>query len=461
MGQRLVLKEMSFVGAPNDEIALSFEREARVLERLTHVGIPRFVDSFTVGRGVDARLFLVQELIEGESFADLLGRTQFSEREIIDLLRQVLDILVYLQSLTPMVFHRDIKPANLLRRRDGSIVLVDFGAARDLGTTSGATVIGTFGYMPIEQHAGIVDATTDLHALGATAWHLASRVEPWKLWADPALQRRVNLSPGLHRFLDRMVTRDARRRFVDARAARDALDAVSNARPRRVWSFAGTARPAWGFAAAICTTLAASLGVSLGVFLYPPTPVPHHRSATPVAETSAPAGPHALELSGFLAEGDEETLYSDHAGTLFAVNAKVGDRVNDGQALALIKRVSRSTLDRNEPIVIRASLDGLVAEWIAEVGAAVGRGQAIVRLRDPALYADVMVPEADLSRVRIGDAVDVTVVALSRKLEGKVAKISAKVERSTGTAEVRIRIVGVAIPTTPLRPGMTVSATFR
>ncbi|HEX8107698.1 MAG TPA: phosphotransferase [Kofleriaceae bacterium] len=120
--------------------------------------------SFQEGDGIHARYYLAQELIAGEALDDRLESHWFTEAEILAIARQVLDVLVYLQGLSPMVIHRDIKPANLLVRPDGAIAVVDFGAAHVHGATAASTAIGTFGYMPIEQLAGEVDATTDLIA---------------------------------------------------------------------------------------------------------------------------------------------------------------------------------------------------------------------------------------------------------------------------------------------------------
>src|SRR5258708_7367275 len=158
-GKQVALKELAFVHAPTLDAVAAFEREAKLVRALEHPAIPRFVASFEEGAGVHARYYLAQELVAGEALDARFADHFYTEAEILDLARQVLDILVYLQSLSPMVIHRDVKPANLLRRGDGTIALVDFGAAYVQGSTAGATTIGTFGYMPVEQLAGIVDAT--------------------------------------------------------------------------------------------------------------------------------------------------------------------------------------------------------------------------------------------------------------------------------------------------------------
>jgi serine/threonine protein kinase len=222
-GQAVALKELAFVQPPHPDALAAFERESRLLRQITHPQIPRFVAAFSEGEGVATRLYLAQEYVEGESLLARLARHQFSEAEAVEVAEQVLQILAHLQSLSPMVFHRDIKPSNLIRRPDGRIALVDFGAARDLGPTAGATLVGTFGYMPIEQMGGIVDATTDPYALGTTLAHLLSRREPWSFLEDPTALARLNVSPGFRDFLTRLMARRPADRFPSATAALAAL----------------------------------------------------------------------------------------------------------------------------------------------------------------------------------------------------------------------------------------------
>jgi len=232
-GRRVALKELAFVRAPGVEEIDAFEREARVLRQLRHPAIPAFIDSFVEGEGVHTRMYLAQEFIEGQSLAARLAERQLDEQEARAIADEVLGILEYLQGLSPMVFHRDIKPANLIRRPDGSIALVDFGAARDLGATVGATLVGTFGYMPVEQMGGIVDATSDLYALGATLAHLLSRREPWKLLEDAGALERLNVSEPLRAWIGRLVARRREERFGGAKEARAALHGLGRGRAHR------------------------------------------------------------------------------------------------------------------------------------------------------------------------------------------------------------------------------------
>jgi hypothetical protein len=222
-GRQVALKELAFVQSPTLSAIAAFEREAKLLRALEHPAIPRFVASFEEGAGVHARYYLAQELVTGESLEARLADHWFTEAEIVDIARQVLGVLVYLQGLSPMVIHRDIKPANLLARADGAIAVVDFGAAHIQGATAGSTSIGTFGYMPIEQLAGIVDATTDPYALGASLLHLLTRREPWRILQGASLPE-VNVSPAHRAFLGTLIAREPRDRFANAAAALEALE---------------------------------------------------------------------------------------------------------------------------------------------------------------------------------------------------------------------------------------------
>jgi len=237
-GTRIALKELCFMQAPSFEALDAFEREARILCALDHPCMPRFVKSFQHGEGVHTRLYLAQEFIDGESLEERLANHYFEETEIVGIARQILHILLFLQRRSPMIIHRDIKPANLIRRHDGRIVLVDFGAARDQGSTAGATQVGTFGFMPIEQLAGVVDATTDVYALGMSMIRLLTRREPWKLLDDP--WRHMTASPRLRRVLQRMTARKTEDRYSSAATALADLDALGRKRSRAPIALAAT-----------------------------------------------------------------------------------------------------------------------------------------------------------------------------------------------------------------------------
>jgi len=219
----VALKELVFALVPTAQQLDAFEREARLLGSVSHPQIPRLIDSFREGDGPFLRLYLAQELVDGEPLSSRIGIDEAEARVIA---RQLLNILRYLHERG--IVHRDVKPANVLRRPDGSLALVDFGAARAVeGVTHGATLVGTFGYMPPEQLGGTVDATADLYALGASLVHLLGRKAPADI-LGPDLELRLdhlNVSPGFRAFLSRLTARKRAARPASAVEALLALDA--------------------------------------------------------------------------------------------------------------------------------------------------------------------------------------------------------------------------------------------
>jgi serine/threonine protein kinase len=245
-GRGVALKELLFALVPGTEQLDAFEREAAVLRSLSHPDIPRFVASFKEGSGVGTRLYLAQEFLEGESLLQRIERKRLDEDEAWTLAAQVLETLQALHQRTPALIHRDVKPANLILRPDGRAALVDFGAARHLArdVTHGATLVGTFGYMPPEQLGGTVEPSSDLYALGATLVHALSGRMPADLLDDGlalSFEQHVQGSAPLRTFLQRLLARKRSERFG---SAADALTALRAARPRPPEARQGTVPPA-------------------------------------------------------------------------------------------------------------------------------------------------------------------------------------------------------------------------
>ena len=224
-GRRVTLKEIALATARDAQMLEAFEREARLLRQLRHPRIPSFVDSFAVGEGPALRFYVAHRYVEGVPLDREIEQRLYTEREVLDVLEQILRTLADLQSLSPPVFHRDVKPANLIRRPDGRLVLVDFGAARERTTTlRSATMVGTVGYMPPEQLAGQVDRTSDPYAAGATALHMLTHRQPWEFMDGPELRLpKLPISAGAQRLLARLLAPNREKRFADAAQAVRAL----------------------------------------------------------------------------------------------------------------------------------------------------------------------------------------------------------------------------------------------
>lgn len=214
-----------------DECKL-FEREAQVLQNLDHPRIPKYRDYFVLDHQPDSRFpwfGLVESYIPGASLQQLLNQGhRFSEAQVEKIAVEVLTILVYLHELDPPVLHRDIKPSNLIWGEDERVYLVDFGAVQDQAAAEGATftVVGTYGYVPMEQFGGRATPASDLYALGATLIHLLTGIAPADL---PQRDSRIefgnlaSLDLGLMNWIGKLTEPDLANRLSTARQALEAL----------------------------------------------------------------------------------------------------------------------------------------------------------------------------------------------------------------------------------------------
>ncbi|WP_277878172.1 ATP-dependent metallopeptidase FtsH/Yme1/Tma family protein [Tolypothrix sp. FACHB-123] len=201
-----------------------FEQEARRLEQLgEHPQIPTLLAYFEQ----DNHLYLVQQFIDGQNLLDELKQQGiFNEQKIKELLLNLLDILKTVHQYK--VIHRDIKPENIIRRSDGKLVLIDFGASKQLTATvmtQVGTTIGSFGYAPLEQmQGGEAYPASDLYSVGATCFHLLSGIHPWQLWQRQGygwvaswrshLQQPV--SQELGQMLDKLLQEEYQQRYQSA-----------------------------------------------------------------------------------------------------------------------------------------------------------------------------------------------------------------------------------------------------
>lgn len=224
----VVVKLLAFGGTVQWDDLKLFEREAQILKQLNHPRIPRYIDYFCID---DRNLWfgLVQEYIPGESLKEklVIGK-RFSEKQTRKIAVEILKILAYLHELNPSVLHRDIKPSNLIWGEDNQIYLVDFGAVQDKAAKEGVTftVVGTYGYAPMEQFGGRAVPSSDLYALGASLIHLLTATPPSDLpQKDLRLQfaNRVNLSPSFVDWLQKLLEPAPEQRFTSARQAIEAL----------------------------------------------------------------------------------------------------------------------------------------------------------------------------------------------------------------------------------------------
>ncbi len=210
-----------------------FRREADYLQKLHHHSLPRVWDTFSDTQ----RDFLVMEYIPGD---DLETRVQRKGKQpewlVLRWADELLDGLAYLHSQQPPIIHRDIKPGNLKLRGDDTLVLVDFGIAKEylpgVNTIAGATAV-TPGFSPPEQYTdALTDARSDLYSVGAAMYFLLTGVAPAPAPARASGDQKLlapsqlvpSISTGTEMIVRRALSLPRDQRWDSAAEMRQALD---------------------------------------------------------------------------------------------------------------------------------------------------------------------------------------------------------------------------------------------
>jgi serine/threonine protein kinase len=227
-----------------------FKEEAEALEELRHNQIPRLYAFFELSvavysqyhqqdnqhltNGEQKLFYLVQEYIEGQDLEKELLRSRseekrnFSETEVIEVLREILGILKFIHANPKKaLIHRDIKPSNIVRnQQDKQLYLIDFGAVKQVvkvveeGADSSETVIVSPGFSPPEQvHGKTVTFTSDLYSLAASCVCLLTGANPHSFDIPFNLEKwktSVTVSPKLVKVLNKMLEPDPKNRYQSA-----------------------------------------------------------------------------------------------------------------------------------------------------------------------------------------------------------------------------------------------------
>ncbi|PSB05898.1 hypothetical protein C7B76_30605, partial [filamentous cyanobacterium CCP2] len=217
-----------------------FGTEAEILERLgNHDQVPRLLAYFEQ----DQEFYLVQEFIDGHPLSFELPQGQtWNEERVIILLQEILSVLAFIHEQN--VIHRDIKPDNIIRRqRDNRLVLIDFGAVKQVrlqqptivGQASVTVAIGTPGYMPTEQSSGKPRPSSDIYAVGMIGIQALTGMMPTYLHEDDdgevVWQHLTQVSDGLAHIINKMVRHYFKHRYQTAMEALQALQQLTNGLP--------------------------------------------------------------------------------------------------------------------------------------------------------------------------------------------------------------------------------------
>ncbi len=284
----VVVKHLQPPPGKFDEALKFFKREAEVLKKLgsVHPQIPTLVDFFAEGN----EFYLVQEWIDGDTLSSVLTYGQrWTQKDTIDLLIEILEPLTFCHA--EGTIHRDLKPSNLMRRReDQQLVIIDFGAVREIGQLTllpngeerPGSVIGTPGYASPEQSSLSSPSpvlASDIYAVGAIGIQAMTGLSPDMIdtpfeeiprwWEVPNC---TNATPEFTAVLNKMLAFSPKARYYDASATLEALRAITAKYPS---------------------------GISAKPINSPPTPQPSTPLPSVVTQPSIviPGSPSSIEIS--------------------------------------------------------------------------------------------------------------------------------------------------------------------
>jgi serine/threonine-protein kinase len=252
VGKLVAIKFLHAPFANDSEFLARFERETRVMSKLTHPNCVSVVD-FGVWDGAP---YLVMEYVSGTTLRALIDNGALPPRRALALIRQIAAGLAHAHAQG--VVHRDVKPANIMVSEEigtgDHVRILDFGLARLRGSvgrdaTQSNVVVGTPNYMAPEQTVGggLIDARTDIYAAGVVLFEMVSGERPFQ--ADdtlallgmhraapiPRLADRMpddaELPAGLQDVIDQAMAKSPSERFQSAIELTEAIDAVASARP--------------------------------------------------------------------------------------------------------------------------------------------------------------------------------------------------------------------------------------
>lgn len=222
------VKEVRKNGISNRELVKqSLMVEINLLKKLKHKGLPSIVDIIDQ----QDNYLIVMDYIEGITLENIMQEDGVQPQEkVVDWAIQLCDVLQYLHTRKPAIIYRDMKPSNIMLRSDGSVVLIDFGTAREFKErhVEDTTCLGTQGYAAPEQFGGMgqTDERTDIYSLGATMYRLVTghnpSEPPYEMY--PITHWNPRLSTGLEGIIAKCTSKDPKSRYQSAQEVRYALE---------------------------------------------------------------------------------------------------------------------------------------------------------------------------------------------------------------------------------------------
>ena len=194
--------------------------ESEILKKVKHKHLPSIVDVIDKGD----TFLVIMDYIEGDTLRKRIRKQGAQpEKAVINWAIQICEVFDYLHSQNPPIIYRDTKPSNIMLKPDGTLVLIDFGTAREYKESKceDTKALGTRGYAAPEQQAASSqsDQRTDIYNLGATMYHLLTGRSPARelYGMRPIREIDPTLSEGTEYIVSKCIQTDPADRYQSAK----------------------------------------------------------------------------------------------------------------------------------------------------------------------------------------------------------------------------------------------------
>ena len=193
------------------------------MSALDHPQIAKVIDTFVE----EERSYLVLDHVPGENLRQTVRvRGPQLESVVLRWAKDMANMLAYLHSQEPAIVHRDFTPDNLLMKDDGTLVLIDFGAANQFVGTATGTLVGKQSYMPPEQVRGKITRQSDIYAMGCTLHFLLTGEDPEPLSTSYPKSISTHISSALNQLVADMTRLELSERLESAVVLRDRIESL-------------------------------------------------------------------------------------------------------------------------------------------------------------------------------------------------------------------------------------------
>lgn len=190
-----------------------FERESTFLKKLDYKGIVRVIENFAES----GRNYLMLEYVNGQDLRQYIKQNGAQkESTVIEWAIQAAGIMKYLHEQTPPIVHRDLSPDNLVLREDGSLIVIDFGAANEMLSKATGTFVGKQAFISPEQFRGKAVTQSDIYAFGCTLFFCLTGKEPEALSSSDAKEVNPDVSDEFNEIIVCCTQMDPKDRYQSA-----------------------------------------------------------------------------------------------------------------------------------------------------------------------------------------------------------------------------------------------------